>query len=915
MPDAAHGARRAEARQALLLGAMLLGTMFLVVRPVAFQLDAYTPDAGLAGMLALGFALCAWGVAALSPEPQSVLRPSLRGALALWLGLAAAGLLHSPNLHAALPRFGEYLGYALLLYAGAALARARPGLLPLFACALVAMGCVEAFEGAWQKHVALPRLYEEVASGQEVLSAALLGQQGQERLRSMEIQATFGNANSYAAFLLVAMLVLAGLWLDARGRAARKAFTASDALHAAVLLAMGYGLWISGSKGAWAAAAAGAWFLFVQRQPCDAKRTRVLTTLTAAGVGMGVLVLALAAPGALGEAPLGKSMDVRFEYWRAAGAMGADAPLLGQGLCAFGDAYPQFKTALGTETQQAHNDWLQLWAELGVLAPLAWGLLWFVVLRRRNPEAVDASAAEEISGAEKSRRLDLAMLGAGLLGFLMLFLVSDALSFPDLWLLLEGRAEGADAPVKLGALAALLAPFIFAAVFKLLCPLNTAYPYAEAPEREAGLRAGLRAAIGAVLLHQLADFDLTAQAVIAALFLFGGMLASPTAAENDPPSRWRWLLPPLAALLLFPAAVAIPALSGIPRQAAWQIEDDARYAEAQARIDDSQDMNERAKRRVAAREAIVRAREGAFAWAPFDGEAALELAQAYYALRVLGARDWRPANGAVRPLDQLIDERLADAARLRPRWTGVPLLAGDIAVARGVFERMATNDKAAAEKRFAEAAARYARGADLYPLAPMFGLARGDALLLAGDADGAAESYARAWATDRRIADRNTRLSSVFHDPRPGCLPRHGFDREILVFLDARLAVPGISAAERFALRVRRVTALAALRIRQEVSIDLKREPIDTDAEILATCRALCEDAPDDPHARMFLASATTLAYPGDKDAEKQAWEEAAQARKDAPKESMVPQAVFDEVRQQTRAAARRALAHSEASQ
>lgn len=913
MPEAAPGRRRAEAREALLLGAGLLGAMFLVVRPVAFQLDAYTPDAGLAGLLALAFALCAWGAAALSPNPQSVWRPSLRGAAALWLGLAAAGLLRSPNLHAALPRFGEYLGYALLLFAGAALARARPGLLPLLACALVAMGCVEAFEGAWQKHVALPRLYEEVASGGEVLSAALLGQQGQERLRSMEIQATFGNANSYAAYLTVALLALAGLWLDARARSAKRGFSASDALHGAFMLALGYGLWISGSKGAWAAAAAGAWFLFVQRQPCDAKRTRALKALTVAGACAGLLALALAASGALGEAPLGRSMAARFEYWRAAWGMGADAPLLGQGLCAFGDAYPQFKTALGTETQQAHNDWLQLWTELGVLAPLAWGLLWFVILRgRKAGTEVDAAQAEGV--AEKARRLDLALPGAGLLAFLMLFLISDALSFPDLWLVLEGKAQGAEASAKLGAAAALFAPLLFAAAFKLLCPTNTAYAPSEAPEREAGLRAGVRAAIGAVLIHQLVDFDLTAQAVIAALFLFGGMLAGNAPGEKDPPSRWRAALPPLAALLLVPAAVAVPALSGIPRQAAWQIEDDARYYEAQAQTSGAQDREERAGRRLAAREAVVHAREAAFAWAPFDGEAALELAQAYYGLRVLGAREWRPANGVARPLDELIDEALAGAARLRPRWTGVPLLAGDIAVARGVYERMATGDKAAAEKRFAQAAAQYARGAALYPLAPMFELARGDALLLAGDAAGAADGYARAWATDRRIADRNTRLSAVFHDPRPGCLPRHGFDREILVFLDARLAVPGIAKAERFALRVRRVTVLAALRIRQEASEDPHLASLDANAEMLATCRALCEDAPGDPHARMFLAAATMRAFPGDEDAAKQAWEAAAQARRNAPDGTKTPQAAFDEVRWQTRAAAKRALTDSEAS-
>ncbi len=64
--------------------------------------------------------------------------------------------------------------------------------------------------------------------------------------------------------------------------------------------------------------------------------------------------------------PLKDSLEVRVEYWRAGLEMLKERPLTGFGLGSFGRVYAKYKLFNAEETQMAHNNFLQIWAELGI---------------------------------------------------------------------------------------------------------------------------------------------------------------------------------------------------------------------------------------------------------------------------------------------------------------------------------------------------------------------------------------------------------------------------------------------------------------------------------------------------------------------------------------------------------------------
>ncbi len=70
------------------------------------------------------------------------------------------------------------------------------------------------------------------------------------------------------------------------------------------------------------------------------------------------------------------SFKVRWEYWQASLLMIRDKPLSGYGIGNFGEFYAQYKLPLAEETRMAHNNYLQVWVEMGFLGFFV--LLWLV---------------------------------------------------------------------------------------------------------------------------------------------------------------------------------------------------------------------------------------------------------------------------------------------------------------------------------------------------------------------------------------------------------------------------------------------------------------------------------------------------------------------------------------------------------
>lgn len=913
--EPADSSWRADLSRALTIVSLLLLGMFFVVRPVAYQLTPYSAEAAFAGVLVVLIGLCVWGATlTTAPRLAAVLPNRLAPALLFFLGIVALGLMRSPNLGTGVARAGEAATYALLLIACFLLVRAVRSIAIVLCACLVAMGVTEAVIGIWQKFIELPRLREAVRSGRELLPTALLTQQGQERLFSDEIYATFGNANSFAAFLLITILVQVGLWLASRARrtAPGKLFGSVDVLHCLVLSVQVYALILSGSKGAWLAFLIGVWFLVSLVLSSTPGRKRVFRGLTMVGLVTLVVMLALATSGVFGERPFGASMAERFAYWQSAAAMVRDQPLLGVGLGGFGDAYSLYKMPLGTEAREAHNDWLQLWAELGLFGPIAWGLLWFTILRRRGSGGFGSPDNAEVVDTPLPRRFFPMALAGGVLAFLAIYVAFEGLNAPDLWFLLAGES---DAPgVTAGAIMALITPAFFAVAYWGLmhgmqgCVATDKSVATSTPLTK--VEAGVRAAIGVILVHQLVDFDLTAPAVMSAIFVLGGLLmaiSGPTRGEPDSsatvPSRTALLpllLTPVLSIVVFPIAVVVPLFSGLSRKSAEISEDALRDLVSRgADVARDAESSRRLRREISTlREHSVREREQAFRWASFDGRAAANLAIAYSALRQSGRESWPPLvdHASPVPLEKLILERWEEAARLCPLWVGAPLQAGNEQLVLGL-ESLGLSERDRAMARFRAAEKAYRRGTELYPLAPMLRLSTGDALMLQGRVERAASEYRDAWEIDKRILDRNARLSAIFEDRLPGCLPRHGRNDEI--FKEVARDLDGRKPSDPSFpwLQLRKLVGTAAVRL-QAYQSRSKAMARASDMGLLDACKDLSAALPNDVHAAMFDAAATSLLLADQKAEIKDAWQRASQMREtERMRGAVAPELVFEELR------------------
>ncbi len=76
------------------------------------------------------------------------------------------------------------------------------------------------------------------------------------------------------------------------------------------------------------------------------------------------------------------SFDVRLGYWKSVPSMVKDYFLLGSGPGTFGTIYSKYRLLLGRETQMAHNNYLQVLVETGVVGLLAFLWIWIRFLKR-----------------------------------------------------------------------------------------------------------------------------------------------------------------------------------------------------------------------------------------------------------------------------------------------------------------------------------------------------------------------------------------------------------------------------------------------------------------------------------------------------------------------------------------------------
>jgi len=855
---------------ALSLGAALLAGMYIVARATANQFFYYSGEAAFAGLIAILLGLCVAAKGYVTPQPARIPR-GLILLVIMWLSLFLWGTLRSPNPGLAVPLAADAGVYALLLLCGYMLAaRGNPALLNIAARAMIAMVAVQSFAGVWQYYIDLPRLQADVRIGKETLPLQLQTARGLARFGGTDVFGTFGNPNSLAAYIVAGFWLLAGVCWNAP--LTRRV---AGAIFAALML---WALVLTHSKGGIVACAVGAWFFLAQRWG-EAKPglKRPLFFLTAAGV---IAILAALSLSYYEKIDLGASLVERFGYWKSAFAMWADRPLEGVGLGGFAEYTAFYKIPLGKETREAHNDYLHLLCELGVLGPVLYLAIWALLLRGRN----EAGASEMPADSPASARLDAVMLAGGVFAFLLMYAAFQSYNSAEIVGLLSGLKSSRTFSSVIESLGL---PILFALVMRTTRPGT----YSES---SSALWHGVRAAIGAVLIHELIDFDFRAQAVIGGLLFLAGMGYARGASVSALQPTWRERpLLPLLSIALIPIAFWIPMTSGLARAAAENRDDEARTLSRKKSADPSNpESNAGAADQILElrREAAALRRQAVDA-APFDSAAWVDLAGAYESLQ---------AADHSRSLQKEILDALTHAEHLRPVAAHPKILLGDFYFRDALREGESLGLRG---RDFDLAYEWYAAGARRYPLSPGLRLLSGDAQLLRGKIAEAAGEYLDALDTDIAIDDLNIRLTGIFTNGYSAALPRHGHDGEVLSEITRRLAEIGTMATPdaprvEAGLQLRRMVAFVGLihefKRRNALSVDRMAE---FRAKLMAAADRLVVLLPSTPErAHAALLFALSFEMGGDLQGKDDAWARAAKLQEEsrAGNHPGTPQELFD---------------------
>lgn len=207
---------------------------------------------------------------------------------------------------------------------------------------------------------------------------------------------TLGNPNWAGEFLAVAALVTLGRLVALRQVRDSQPWLTRGTICAFVLILSALAATLA--RGAWLAflVAVAAFFIIRRRGNSERFGSKKLVGAAIAGIAA-VIILAwplFTRQDALNHLLNVESIRGRVWMWWVTATMIKDAPLFGQGLGTFGLQFPPYQARAFAEpdaesfvtnasfTSFAHNDYLQIWAELGLFGLLALAAFVWLILKR-----------------------------------------------------------------------------------------------------------------------------------------------------------------------------------------------------------------------------------------------------------------------------------------------------------------------------------------------------------------------------------------------------------------------------------------------------------------------------------------------------------------------------------------------------
>ena len=258
------------------------------------------------------------------------------------------------------------------------------------------------------------------------------------RLNTQKVFSTFVFPPALAGFLVLIMPV--GISMSLAGRS-----VVEKALYSFVSMLILSCLVLTFSKGGWLSGVfsitvfASIWLIGIK----GIRKAVVVFGLVVSIFAFALLIVCDCLPQATLAGFVG-SFGVRLGYWKAIPAMVGDFFLLGSGPGTFGLIYPEYRLILGWETKMAHNNYLQMFVEAGIVGLSAFLWIWVRFLRM----------GYRLINVEDKDKIIIVGCFSGIIGFMAHSLVDFGLYIPGiamtvfLFLGLMGSKENLLSPLR-----------------------------------------------------------------------------------------------------------------------------------------------------------------------------------------------------------------------------------------------------------------------------------------------------------------------------------------------------------------------------------------------------------------------------------------------------------------------------------